>query len=332
MSRYAHWKRWLAGVSVGAVAAALTFNLDSLTRLSSIELFDMIQFFGRVLVVPGILFSIALSGSTHGFPLWIAALGDFVFWIVICWMLGALLEAIETRKRIANWQPLTPPQDAVSPEPTAPPALAVLEAGAVTALQDLCTQTWHVRPGTAEAPVGNEFLEMVERQHRANFDLWHIEDEARRPGATDAELALVKRRVDATNQLRNDLAEELDRMLLAWLAQRGMPNRTAPLNSESPGLMIDRLSILALKIYHTREEAVRKDAPAGHAERNCERLEILEEQRADLTECLDALWQASINGTRRFKLYRQMKMYNDPDLNPVIYGGMPDGGKSSGAA
>jgi hypothetical protein len=85
-------------------------------------------------------------------------------------------------------------------------------------------------------------------------------------------------------------------------------------------MIIDRLSILALKIYHTREEAERADAPAGHAERNRQRLAILEEQRADLAGCLDALWQETLIGTRRFKLYRQLKMYNDPSLNPAIYG------------
>ncbi len=87
--------------------------------------------------------------------------------------------------------------------------------------------------------------------------------------------------------------------------------------------MIDRLSILSLKIYHTREESCREDAPAGHAERNCERLVILEEQRADLAHCLDTLWSDILAGKRRFKLYRQMKMYNDPSLNPAIYGKGP---------
>jgi hypothetical protein len=85
-------------------------------------------------------------------------------------------------------------------------------------------------------------------------------------------------------------------------------------------MMIDRLSILALKIYHTKEEAERKDAPPGHADRNRERLAILEEQRDDLAECLDALWRETVEGARRFKLYRQLKMYNDPTLNPAIYG------------
>jgi hypothetical protein len=125
--------------------------------------------------------------------------------------------------------------------------------------------------------------------------------------------------VDSTNQLRNDLAEQLDRVLLDWLAARALPNPETPLHSESPGLIIDRLSILALKIYHTREEAERTDAPAGHGERNQNRLAILAEQRGDLANCLDALWRETLEGKRRFKLYRQLKMYNDPSLNPAVY-------------
>ena len=98
-----------------------------------------------------------------------------------------------------------------------------------------------------------------------------------------------------------------------------LANPDSALNSESPGLIIDRLSILALKIYHTREEAERHDASPGHAERNSDRLRILVEQRADLGHCLDSLWRDTLAGRRRFKLYRQMKMYNDPTLNPAIY-------------
>lgn len=213
----------------------------------------------------------------------------------------------------------------------------MLSAKAIVELHDERTSAWHLpeesapRGGAtvklsddpAELDAAAEWLTMaiylVEPQHRANFDLWHIEDEARRPGATDAELAAVKRRIDATNQERNDLVEEIDRMLLKWLAERGLPNEEAPLNSESPGLIIDRLSILSLKIYHTHEEAERADAPAGHAERNRERLRILQEQRADLAGCLDALWRETLDGKRRFKLYQQLKMYNDPSLNPAIY-------------
>jgi len=198
----------------------------------------------------------------------------------------------------------------------------MLSTDAIVNLQDQLTRAWHqasepAAPGYAEHQ--ENWLDQVACQHRANFELWHIEDEARAPGASDAELAGVKRRVDKTNQRRNDLAEALDRALLAWLEPQGLPKPDATLHSESPGLIIDRLSILALKIYHTREEAERIDAPPGHAERNRSRLAILEEQRADLAGCLNALWQETLAGTRRFKLYRQLKMYNDPSLNPAIY-------------
>jgi hypothetical protein len=195
----------------------------------------------------------------------------------------------------------------------------MLAADEITRLHDQLTYQWHQPDANGAASGGNDWENRIAAQHRANFDLWHIEDEARTPGATDADLADVKRRIDSTNQLRNDLAEELDRALLEWLAARQLPHPDAALQSESPGLIIDRLSILALKIYHTREEAEREGAPPGHPERNRDRLAILEEQRADLAHCLDALWRDTLAGTRRFKLYRQLKMYNDPTLNPAIY-------------
>jgi Protein of unknown function (DUF4254) len=201
----------------------------------------------------------------------------------------------------------------------------MLSATEIVDLHDQLTSAWHQLTSEREEPdsprtqTAADWLDLVARQHRANFDLWHIEDEARAPDATESELARVKRRVDSTNQLRNDLAEELDEVLLHWLDARSLPNHKAALHSESPGLIIDRLSILALKIYHTREEAQRTDAPQGHAARNSQRLAILEEQRADLAGCLDALWSETLAGTRRFKLHRQLKMYNDPSLNPAVY-------------
>jgi Protein of unknown function (DUF4254) len=218
----------------------------------------------------------------------------------------------------------------------------MLSAAAIVHLQDERTRAWHEKPeGVNEAPDGGnvngasgfglhvdsepDFLALAARQHRANFDLWHIEDQARAPGAADAELADVKRRIDCTNQLRNDLAEQLDRALLDWLEPQGLPNAAAALHSESPGLMIDRLSILTLKIYHTSEETERKDAPDGHCARNQTRLSVLIEQRADLAACLDALWRETLAGVRRFKLYKQLKMYNDPSLNPAIYRSSPPG-------
>jgi hypothetical protein len=204
----------------------------------------------------------------------------------------------------------------------------MISAAAIVKLHDQQTEAWHRQPRNTDDDAAegqtSEWLRAVCRQHKANFDLWHIEDEARKPDVTDAELAAVKRRIDSTNQLRNDLAEELDIALLGWLTPRSLPSPRATLHSESPGLIVDRLSILSLKIYHTREEAGRSNAPAGHLERNRDRLAILEGQRGDLAGCLDELWRETLAGARRFKLYRQLKMYNDPTLNPAIYRNLED--------
>src|SRR6266581_8055697 len=106
----------------------------------------------------------------------------------------------------------------------------MLSADEIVSLHDRLTGAWHSRDDETAKVDAGDWLDRVARQHRANFDLWHIEDEARTPGAIDAELASVKRRIDQTNQLRNDLAEELDRTLLDWLAPQGLPNLNAPLN------------------------------------------------------------------------------------------------------
>ena len=195
----------------------------------------------------------------------------------------------------------------------------------IPALHDRLTLRWHVealetwQAASEFSDASAAWTALVSRQHLANFELWHTEDAARTPGATDADLARVKRRIDDTNQRRNDLSEQIDLMLLASLDAQNLPNPASPLHSESPGLMIDRLSILSLKIFHTREELERVGAPVGHTERNGERLAILTEQRNDLAQCLVRLWEETLAGTRRFKLYRQLKMYNDPALNPAVY-------------
>lgn len=196
--------------------------------------------------------------------------------------------------------------------------VAFLEnAGRLVDLQDRYTIHWHTGPKLVSAAVDG-FERVVAEQHLANFELWHAEDCVRAPGVTDHEIAEVKRFIDSVNQRRNDLAEQCDSVLLAWLAGRRLP-AAAELHSESPGLMIDRLSILSLKLFHTREEAERQHAPEGHRERNMERWRVLSEQRSDLAAALGRLWLQVLAGERRFKLYRQMKMYNDPALNPAIY-------------
>lgn len=193
----------------------------------------------------------------------------------------------------------------------------LLDALVIASQQDQWTAEWHCSPhGGASA---EDFAGTVRAQHYANFELWHLEDEARVPGASDGDIADVKRGVDRVNQRRNDLMERCDRLLLESLQLRGLPAADAPLHSETPGMILDRLSILALKIFHTREEMQREDAPEGHVERNRERLGLLQEQRSDLAGCLDDLWKEVLNGERRFKLYRQLKMYNDPTLNPAVY-------------
>ena len=186
-------------------------------------------------------------------------------------------------------------------------------------LHDMLTAQWHRKASEVWRPPADEWRSLVARQHLTNFELWHIEDEARRPGASDADLARVKRHIDETNQRRNDLSERIDGTLLESLSRQRLPNPEAMLHSESPGLMIDRLSILALKLFHTREEIERPGAPDGHGARNQERLAILAEQRGDLAACLVRLWDETLAGTRRFKVYRQLKMYNDPALNPAVY-------------
>jgi hypothetical protein len=192
----------------------------------------------------------------------------------------------------------------------------MLDALLITRMQDEITAALHETDGGLEIEGADGLMALAMAQHRANFELWHEEDKARVPGAPDAEIVRVKRAIDVLNQRRNDLVEKMD----VWLIGRLEQNEDAPLHSETPGLMVDRLSILALKIYHTREEATRESATEDHRLKNRGRLELLEEQRKDLAGCLDALWSEVLKGTRRFKLYRQMKMYNDPELNPAVYG------------
>jgi hypothetical protein len=195
----------------------------------------------------------------------------------------------------------------------------LLSASQVTLLHDRCTAAWHQEiPAVAASLTG--FERVVAEQHLANFELWHAEDEARTPEASDHDIARIKRFIDRANQRRNDLTEQCDGMLLDFLRRQKLPVPGAELHSESPGLILDRLSILALKLFHTREEIDRPGAPPGHAERNRERLSILLEQRDDLAASLEQLWRQVLHGRRSFKLYRQLKMYNDPALNPAVYG------------
>jgi len=196
----------------------------------------------------------------------------------------------------------------------------MLEAEQIVRLHDQATLFWH-DPSVPHPVAATHFDQLVLDQHRANFDLWHREDAARDPQADDASIVACKRDIDKLNQLRNDLVERIDLALLESLPPF---HSASPLHSETPGLMIDRLSILALKIFHTAQETNRATASPGHHERNRQRLDILNAQRDDLAGCLAGLWTDLRDGRRRFKLYRQLKMYNDPSLNPVLYAAASD--------
>ena len=177
---------------------------------------------------------------------------------------------------------------------------------------------WHRNP--FEAGTCSEFVRLISEQHYTNFELWHQEDRARDPEASDSTVAEIKRTIDRLNQKRNDQIEALDGWFLQGLENLNVETESdARLNSETPGNLIDRLSINALKIYHMDEETRREKASREQKE-NCEvRLGILKEQREDLGKCLDELISDLETGRKILKVYRQLKMYNDPSLNPVLY-------------
>ena len=147
---------------------------------------------------------------------------------------------------------------------------------------------------------------------------WHLEDIIRDPLINPVDALALKRRIDKSNQDRTDMVEEIDSHFREHYS--GVtPLPTATINTESPAWAVDRLSILALKIYHMREEARRPDATEAHRARCQAKLDVLLEQQQDLTTAIDQLLDDIAAGRKMMKVYRQMKMYNDPDTNPVLY-------------
>lgn len=149
---------------------------------------------------------------------------------------------------------------------------------------------------------------------------WHLEDIIRDPQIDPVAALALKRRIDRSNQERTDMVEELDSYFRTRYADV-TPLPGATINTESPAWALDRLSILALKIWHMRAEVERPDASDEHRARCAAKLAVLEEQRQDLITAIDQLLDDIAAGRKYMKVYRQMKMYNDPSTNPVLYGG-----------
>ncbi|SEG69691.1 DUF4254 domain-containing protein [Sphingobacterium lactis] len=148
---------------------------------------------------------------------------------------------------------------------------------------------------------------------------WHMEDVVRNPDIDPREGLYWKRRIDRQNQERTDTVEFIDSYYLQQFSQT-VPLMDAKINTESPAWAIDRLSILALKIYHMEQETLRTDVSNAHLVACQEKLAILMEQRKDLSQSIDELLLDIQEGRKYMKVYKQMKMYNDPNLNPVLYG------------
>lgn len=147
---------------------------------------------------------------------------------------------------------------------------------------------------------------------------WHFEDIIRDPQIDPVAALTLKRRIDASNQERTDMVEYIDSYFLQKYSNVQAKDG-AKINSESPAWAFDRLSILALKIYHMQEETNRAEASQEHRDKCQEKLNILLEQRSDLSTAIDDLLSDIENGDKFMKVYKQMKMYNDDDLNPVLY-------------
>jgi hypothetical protein len=147
---------------------------------------------------------------------------------------------------------------------------------------------------------------------------WHYEDIIRDPNIDPVAALTLKRKIDASNQERTDMVEYIDSYFLQKYSHVVVKDN-AKINSESPAWAFDRLSILALKIYHMNEEATRPEATQDHRDKCQAKLNILLEQRTDLSTAIDDLLKDIENGDKFMKVYKQMKMYNDDDLNPVLY-------------
>ena len=187
----------------------------------------------------------------------------------------------------------------------------------ITDLQRQLVERWHVQPIDH---LQEGFWRLVSEEHSFNFLLWHEEDIARSPDVGDRRIAAAKRAIDGYNQQRNDWIEQIDDAITQQLVENNtFSPENAPLNTETPGSVIDRLSILSLRIYHLEEQTQRKDVSTEHIGSVEHKLAVALVQLDDLTLSLTQLLDDIFGGRKRHRTYRQMKMYNDPALNPYLY-------------
>ena len=186
-----------------------------------------------------------------------------------------------------------------------------------------CIRDYH-RIDHVDAPGSNPYLtgdiaHLLYQKCWIDTVQWHLEDIIRSPAIQPRELVAIKRRIDQSNQDRTDTVERLDTYFEEQF-RSVTPKPDARMNSETPAWLLDRMSILQLKLYHFREQVERPSVSGEHRQRVAQKLAVLEEQKKDLARCFDELLEDIQNGDRYVKVYRQMKMYNDPALNPVLYG------------
>lgn len=198
----------------------------------------------------------------------------------------------------------------------------MLQAGECYTIFQKSISDYHLRDDV-DFPMANPFPEgsfqaLLYQKNWIDTVQWHLEDIVRDPNIDPATALTIKRRIDRSNQERTDTVEKMDdHFLEVFQHVRTLPG--TPINSETPAWLLDRMSILMLKIYHMNEQTERKDVIMSHIARCRERLAILEEQRSDMGLAFDQLIDDIASARRRFKVYRQMKMYNDKTLNPVLY-------------
>lgn len=182
-------------------------------------------------------------------------------------------------------------------------------------LQKTKVEKWH-----SEFLITEEVLpfKYIEENHQWNFSLWHEEDIARIKDIDAERIVQAKRNIDGYNQARNNAMEKIDEWILNFLNFNKVAS-TGTIHSETPGMMIDRLSIMSLKRYHMNEETLRDDASEEHKVKCAEKVALLDEQISDLSNCLESIFSKLELGNISFKVYRQLKMYNDPSLNPELY-------------